>query len=136
MVVTITGINEINKVYEELKAMYPGNEAFANGFVPADCVSGWNSTLWPFAGYSVDAVANTLSLEFRYQHVVNGSNGDSALPPLFTSFTVPGEITADQLATLADVTIDVVGHAIQQTGFADADAAWAAFDAQNAAVSD
>ena len=53
-----------------------------------------------------------------------------ALKALFTKFTMPGEITGEQLETIQGLEIVVEGHAIQTASFDDADAAWAAFDAQ------
>ena len=55
-------------------------------------------------------------------------NGYDALDALFDSITVPGEITNEQLATIEGMTITVNAYAIQADGFANADAAWAAFN--------
>lgn len=52
------------------------------------------------------------------------------MPALFTEITVPGNLNNDQVATLEGLTIDVEAHAIQATGFANADLAWAAFAAE------
>lgn len=52
------------------------------------------------------------------------------LEPLFETICFPGELTNDHLTTLADFEVRVDGHAIQTTGFATADEAWAAYDAQ------
>jgi len=74
----------------------------------------------------------TRSYEFRYSKVVDKveqENGNK-LSALFTKITVPGEITNDDLAKLADLKIDVEAHAIQADGFTTADAAWKAFDEQ------
>ena len=47
---------------------------------------------------------------------------------LFDSITVPGSVTKEQLATIEGMTITVNAYAIQADGFADAGAAWAAFN--------
>lgn len=74
----------------------------------------------------------TLELEYRYDTVVDkNSEGATKLPPIFTTLTIPTDLNNADIAKLASFKIDVVGHAIQSGGFADAAAAWAAFDAQN-----
>lgn len=74
----------------------------------------------------------TLELEYRYDTVVDkNSEGATKLPPIFTTLIIPTDLNNADIAKLKDFKIDVVGHAIQSGGFADAAAAWAAFDAQN-----
>ena len=63
-----------------------------------------------------------------YKEAVGAPNGDVALDALFDSITVPGEITKEQLATIEGMTITVNAYAIQADGFANAEAAWAAFN--------
>ena len=129
MMVEISHADELDQIFSELKIMYP--DKFANGFVPADCVGGWNPNNWPCTSMTKNEEANTYVLEFRYPVTVAASETeDTVLPALFTTLKVPGEITNAQLKTIQDLTIEVQGHAIQTTGFEDADAAWAAFDAQ------
>lgn len=72
----------------------------------------------------------TRTYEFRYKEMVEKAEEATKLDALFTEITVPGEITNAELKTLKGLEINVVAHAIQAAGFADADAAWAAFDAQ------
>ena len=55
---------------------------------------------------------------------------NAVLPTLFDSITLPEWVTGDQLAKLKDFQINVVAEAIQADGFKNADAAWAAFAAQ------
>ena len=69
--------------------------------------------------------------EFRYKEAVAKSETATKLPALFTTLTVPGSVTSEQMAFLDDMTITVVAHAIQQAGFDTADAAWAAFGQQH-----
>lgn len=52
---------------------------------------------------------------------------DLVLDALFDTVTVPNTMTGEQLATIADLKITVEAHAIQATGFANADEAWTAF---------
>ena len=116
----------INKA-KELK------EIFGADFLPQNYVAGWDSTTWKTTGViEEDTANNTLTYEFRYKETVKPEAEDLVLDALFDSFTLPGEITKEQLATISDLTITVNGHAIQAATFADADAAWAAFDAQHA----
>lgn len=92
--------------------------------------SGWTRT---DGTPELDADGNyTLELEYRYDTVVDkNSEGATKLPPIFTTLTIPTDLNNADIAKLASFKIDVVGHAIQSGGFADAAAAWAAFDAQN-----
>jgi len=132
MVVTITSAAELKEVFAQLQATYP--DKYPNGFLPEQHVTGWDNTVWQYEGASEDAAANTLTLEFRYATTVAAADdAPTVLPPLFKTIKVPGEMNNAQLQTLADLTIDVQGHAIQTTGFADADAAWIAFDDQTKA---
>lgn len=56
---------------------------------------------------------------------VNGEDVDYyMLKDLFTTITVPEDLTNDEVATLEGLEIDVVAHAIQAAGFANADEAW------------
>lgn len=114
----------INRV-SELKAI------FGEDFLPEKYVTGWDSAIWPCYAMT-EGADNTMTLEFRYPQIVDASEAteDLQLPCLFTHFTVPGEVTGAQLSTIHDLTITVEGHAIQTATFADADAAWAAFDDQ------
>ena len=88
--------------------------------------SSWNYNAWHFAGYSEHE--NTGIYEFRYKEVVARSESETKLPALFEKIKVPGEIDNTHLNYLKNVEIVVNAHAIQADGFADAAAAWSAFD--------
>lgn len=117
MLVTINKISELNAVFGD--------------FLPQDHVTGWDSAVWPCVATTNNG-DNTVTYEFRYHTTVDASEAtaDVVLEPLFTTFTLPGEVDGDELETIRDLQITVVGHAIQRAGLDDADAAWAAFDAQ------
>jgi hypothetical protein len=70
----------------------------------------------------------TRTYEFRYNKVVDATDVDKDLEALFTEIQIPGELTGEELATLENLKIDIIAHAIQADGFADSDAAWAAFN--------
>lgn len=91
---------------------------------------GYDPTKWEIVDVTVNG--DTATVEFRYFEPVDASEADEdvVLEPLFTSFTVPGEIDGDQLATISDLQITVVGNAMQTYGFENVDDAWAAFDEQ------
>lgn len=89
--------------------------------------NGYDAANWIAKGNTKDATANTRTYEFWYKEAVAAPTADVALDALFDSITVPGEITNEQLATIERMTITVNAYAIQADGFADADAAWAAF---------
>lgn len=131
MIVRITDAADIAAVKADLEAEYAAD--FPNGVQLADYVGEYDGETWIFQGMTTDAEKNEMVLEFRYFEVVKAAVGDQMLKPLFTSFTLPGQLTADHLEKIKDVQIIVEGHAIQQATFADADAAWQAFDDQNAA---
>lgn len=103
---------------------------FGAGFLPQYYVEGWDSTIWTPAGLTEKG--DEVTYEFRYFETVDASASDTdiVLDELFTSFTLPGEVTGEQLATINDLKITVVGNAIQASTFQNADEAWAAFDAQ------
>jgi hypothetical protein len=118
----------LNKL-EELKAIASlGGE----DFTIENMISGWDNEIWTLHATTEDAEANTVTYEFRYHETVDASalEEDLVLEPLFTDITIPGEITGEELATIADLELTIHGHAIQVLGFDDADAAWSAFEAQ------
>ena len=88
---------------------------------------GYDAANWTAKGNTKNETANTRTYEFWYKETVDALNDDVALDALFDSITVPGEITKEQLATIEGMTITVNAYAIQADGFANADAAWAAF---------
>ena len=90
--------------------------------------NGYDATNWIYKGNTKDATADTRTYEFWYKETVGAPTADVALDALFDSITVPGTITSEQLATIANMTITVDAYAIQADGFASADAAWAAFN--------
>jgi len=107
--------------------------ALGTDFLPQNYVAGWDSSVWPCVNLT-DNGDDTVTYEFRYavnNGIVSKNTTDTQLPPLFDSFTLPGGISADEVGTLSDLEITVVGHAIQASGFADENTAWTAFDAEN-----
>lgn len=118
MMVTINCMSELKVIFGE-------------DFLPHEYIEGKDSSIWVYNS-TTDNGDNTVTYEFRYHTTVDAyeSTEDIVLEPLFTSFTVPGEVTGEQLATIADLEIRVEGHAIQTLSFDTADEAWAAFDAQ------
>lgn len=120
MMVTINCISELRAI-------------FGADFLPHEFIEGKDSNIWVYES-TVENGDNTVTYEFRYHTTVDAfeATEDVVLEPLFTKINVPGEITGEQLATIADLEIRVEGHAIQTLSFDNADAAWAAFDAQMA----
>lgn len=101
-----------------------------NGADMTSIFNGYNENNWIYKSVSKDTAANTRTYEFWYKEAVAAPDADVALDALFDSITVPGTITNTQLASIKDMTITVNGYAIQADGFANADAAWAAYQAQ------
>lgn len=113
----------INKI-EELKKI------FGNDFKPEIFVDGWDNEVWKSTSIKENE-DNTATYEFRYYKIVNGFENeksiDKKLEPLFNSFTIPKTINSDQLETIKDLEIVIVGQAIQKQGFDSEDVAWKSF---------
>ena len=117
-----------------LKAAFPAEnyqDYYADGvFLLEKLVSGWNSTVWPCQGCTVNN-DNSATYEFRYHTTVAGNKGESAtvkdLEALFTDVNIPGTVDNDALAKLDGIKITVTAEAIQKDGFQTADLAWAEF---------
>lgn len=119
MIVTITD-------YADVLAVLGTGEGDARTFNFNNFVTGLNAN-WVQNGTAiVDVDGDTITYEFRYNTTVNTLvGGASELPALFTGFKMPGAVSAGNLALLKNMEINVVAHAIQADGFADAPAAWA-----------
>lgn len=102
---------------------------FGADFQPADYVSGWDAALWPCVSVS-ELRDDSLTYEFRYKEVIPAAKEEQVLPPLFTGFTLPASLSGEELALLEGLEISLLGQAVQSTGFANADEAWAAFSLQ------
>ena len=109
--------------YDELTAI------FGKPFLPKFFVEGLDNTVWVSTEVvSKDETANTATYEFRYFETVEAEDdADLVLDALFDAVKVPEAMTGEQLATLAELKITIEAHAIQMSGFANADEAWAAF---------
>lgn len=116
MTVTFSKANELDAIFAP------------DGANLTSIFSGYDAANWIAKGNTKDATANTRTYEFWYKEAVAAPTADVALDALFDSITVPGTITGAQLATIEGMTITVNAYAIQADGFADADAAWAAFN--------
>ena len=99
-----------------------------NGADMTSIFGGYDSSNWIAKGNTEDTAKNTRTYEFWYKEAVGAPTADVALDALFDSITVPGTITNEQLATIEGMTITVNAYAIQADGFANAEAAWDAFD--------
>lgn len=103
------------------------NAAKWDGIIPDNMVE--TDEMLGDAKYFVeDEANNTLTYYFYYKDTVTATDADVKLATLFDSITLPDYVTAGKLAALEDFRITAVAEAIQADGFANADAAWAAFD--------
>lgn len=107
--------------YEELTAIFGGP------FSLEELVEGLDEQIWACVGVALDTDANTATYEYRYYKTVSAQEEELKLQPLFTKLNVPGTITGEELTTIANLEMDVEGHAIQTTGFENADKAWESF---------
>ena len=105
------------------------NAAKWDGIIPDNMVD-TEKMLGSAKYFAYDEAADTLTYYFYYTETVAAPTADVVLPVLFDSITVPEWVTGEQLAALNNFKITAVAEAIQADGFANADAAWAAFDAQ------
>lgn len=120
------------RVFVTLNKAAALKEIFGEGFLPEHYVGGWDSQFWPCVG--MEERGDAVTYEFRYRDIVSAlDNQDKPLLPLFTSITVPGSVTGEDLAKLGGETPDdsfkikITAQAIQADGFADVQAAWDAF---------
>lgn len=106
------------------------NAAKWDGIIPDNMVD--TEEMLANAKYCVyDKEADTITYTFYYNDVVSAADADAALETLFDEIKVPTWVTGEQLAALKNFQINVVAEAIQTSdNFANADEAWAAFDAQ------
>lgn len=99
-----------------------------NGAQLTEIFTGFGSN-WEYKSNTEDTENKTRTYEFWYKTAVDAREDAVKLEPLFTSIVVPNFITGDQLAELQTMTITVNAYAIQADGFANAEAAWAAYPA-------
>ena len=116
MTVTFSNAAELDAIFDP------------NGATLTSIFNGYDSANWIYKGNTKNA-DNTRTYELWYKAPVAALDEDVALDALFDSITVPGNITNEQLATIKGMTITVNAYAIQADGFANAEAAWEAFDA-------
>ena len=111
---TVTVLADSENCYVRVKVTVPA--ALAN-YVTLD----YNDTDWTLDGDGY----------YRYKALVPASADNTQLPAVFTKVTIKEEVTGAQLEALGadDLKITVDAYAIQSASFADADAAWDAFDA-------
>ena len=115
MTVTFSKANELDAIFA------PAGADMTSIF------QGYDAANWIAKGNTKDATANTRTYEFWYKETVSAPDTNVVLDALFDSIKVPDTITGTQLETIKGMTITVNAYAIQADGFADADAAWAAF---------
>lgn len=101
-------------------------------------ITGTDDNIWWVSQPSFDKAANTVTYTFVYKNESHTdelgkriwTKEDGTDLVLFNKIVMPGEVTNEDLAGVADTKITVVGEAIQAEGFETEAAAWAAFDAQ------
>lgn len=103
------------------------NAAKWDGIIPDNMVE-TEDMLADAKYFAYDKTADTLTYYFYYTETVAAPDGNVVLPVLFNKITVPEWATGEQLAKLDNFQIIAVAEAIQADGFANADAAWVAFE--------
>ena len=118
LLVEVDEYEQLTKAFPQAKyGTYYGAD---NTFLLQNLVD-WN-TAWEYAGFE-DGV-----YEFRYNAIVAEASTDTVLPALFTQVTIPTALTNTELAELESIKIVITANAIQSATFANADAAWTAFE--------
>lgn len=100
-------------------------------------IKGTDDNIWWVSQPAVDETANTVTYTFVYKNESHTdelgkriwTSTDSKDLVLFNEIAIPGGLTNDELKSVGASKITVVAEAIQADGFANADAAWAAFTA-------
>ena len=110
---------------DEFDAIYAPNKADLTTIF-----NGYDASNWVYETVTRDTAKNTITYEFRYKEIVANSATDTKLEALFDSITVPSSFDSKDMESIANLKITVVGHAIQATGFANAESAWTAFNEQ------
>ena len=123
----VTGIENAFPLIRMVKFV-EANAAKWDGIIPDNTVE-TADMLADTKYFAYDEAAGTLTYYFYYNETVAAPDADVELETLFDSITVPNWVTGDQLAKLDNFKISIVAEAIQADGFANADAAWAAFAA-------
>lgn len=135
MLVNVENIDQLKLALPE-ENYYYGNTGM---FLLQELCKEWDPATWIMTSYheveeTADGEDMTVGVyEFRYKEIVkkkDNAKEATKLPYLFKAITIPGHIDNDHLDYLKDVKIVVEAHAIQAAGFADADAAWEAFENQ------
>lgn len=90
---------------------------------------GYNASEWVRNAKDVknENGKTVITYEYRYKETVTATDGDTKLPALFTGIKIPENWTNEILEGFGEFEINIVAHAIQADGFANADAAWAKF---------
>ena len=130
---TVTVLTPSVASYVKMTVTFTKANALDAIFAPtgADLTSifgGYDAATWIYKGNTKEG--DTRTYEFWYKTTVDATAAAQTLEPLFTSIIVPGTINNDQLKSIDGMTINVNAYAIQADGFKNADAAWAAFAAQ------
>lgn len=116
MVVTVDKASELDKIFKD-----------HNITDLTTVIKGYDATAWILKNTSKDTTANTRTYVFYYKKTVSAPEGNAQLQYLFNEIDVPSGLTNEEIATINEMTITIKAYAIQADGFANADAAWAAF---------
>lgn len=123
--VTLTNAKE----WIAIATKYAGNKV-------ENIIKGTDDNIWWVSQPAVDETANTVTYTFVYKNESHTdelgkriwTSTDSKDLVLFNEIAIPGGLTNDELAAVGSSKITVVAEAIQADGFANADAAWKAFE--------
>ena len=138
MKVTLDNASKFAKIYQAYAQTTSTDVEDAISAMKAYFV-GYDDETWVFADSKLEN--DKLTVTFNYKEVVKKTAVDAAttsittytgldLTPIITGVKLPEWVTSEMAADLPNFSVDVVAEAIQAASFDDADAAWAAFDAQ------
>ena len=110
-------INNANKWQALVKKYAAGNLT--------NIITGFDDSIWWVDSKytTIDAVKDTITYTFVYKN----EKGDNTDLVLFKEIKMPGGLTNEEIAEVANTKITVIAEAIQADGFTSEADAWAAF---------
>jgi predicted ribosomally synthesized peptide with SipW-like signal peptide len=109
-----------NPAYVRIKVTFTKHDELVSALENPTSILGTLGGGWSLAG------SDGATYEYRYANVLPVS---ASTLPLFTQVTIPAFLDSEEMAGIDGFKINIVAEAIQAQGFADVNAAFAAYDA-------
>ena len=122
---------KITANFNQLAGLQEDNQVFNGAAADSDLtdILDIDTANWEYAGRKVDFETRTVTYTYNYKGVLAA---DTDAPRVFTTVTIPKTLTNEDVTNhgLQEFNIDVFAEAIQVAGFENAEAAYAALDAE------